>query len=198
MFLYVWETFLAIFASAGLTPSILESGRIGLLLSKPISRPTLLLGRFLGNILIITGNGIYLILSIWIIVGLKTGLWYAEFLITIPITILIFAVLLCVVMLIGIAFESASVAVMVTFALMVISAVLAQRDLFLKLLDREWARQLWMALYWIFPKVWDLGGTISDLISNRQAQWFQAGWTSALFGLVVLCAAIQVFRKRDY
>ena len=39
MFLYVWETFLAIFASAGLTPSILESGRIGLLLSKPISRP---------------------------------------------------------------------------------------------------------------------------------------------------------------
>ncbi len=111
---------------------------------------------------------------------------------------LIFAVLLCVVMLIGIAFESASVAVMVTFALMVISAVLAQRDLFLKLLDREWARQLWMALYWIFPKVWDLGRTISDLISNRQAQWFQAGWTSALFGLVVLCAAIQVFRKRDY
>jgi ABC-type transport system involved in multi-copper enzyme maturation permease subunit len=198
MFLYVWETFLAIFASAGLTPSILEPGRVGLLLSKPVSRPVLLLGRFIGNTLIITANVTYLIFSVWIIVGLKTGLWYPQFLITIPITVLIFTVLLCVVVLIGIAFESASVAVMVTFAIILMSAVLAQRDIFVKLLDAEWARQLWLALYWIFPKVWDLGRTISDLISNRQAEWFRAAWTSALFGVAVLGAAIQVFRKRDY
>lgn len=198
MFLYVWETFLAIFASAGLTPSVLEPGRIGLLLSKPVSRPLLLMGRFLGNTLIIACNVTYLILSVWIIVGLKTGLWFREFLITIPITILIFTVLLCVVVLIGTAFESAAVAVMVTFAIILMSAVLAQRDMFLKLLDAEWARQLWLLLYWTFPKVWDLGRTISDYISNRQAEWFQAAWTSALFGVAVLGAAIQVFRKRDY
>src|SRR5581483_11918833 len=37
-FLYTWGMFLAVFASAGLIPSVLEPGRIELLLSKPVSR----------------------------------------------------------------------------------------------------------------------------------------------------------------
>ena len=36
-FLYTWGMFLAVFASSGLVPSILEPGRIELLLSKPLS-----------------------------------------------------------------------------------------------------------------------------------------------------------------
>src|SRR6202011_384899 len=37
-FLYTWGMFLAVFASSGLVPSVLEPGRIELLLSKPISQ----------------------------------------------------------------------------------------------------------------------------------------------------------------
>ncbi len=37
--LYIWGTLLAIFASSGLIPSVLEPGRISLLLSKPVTRP---------------------------------------------------------------------------------------------------------------------------------------------------------------
>ena len=39
-FLYTWGMFLAVFASAGLVPSILEPGRIELLLSKPLESPS--------------------------------------------------------------------------------------------------------------------------------------------------------------
>ncbi len=198
IFLYIWGTFLAIFASAGLIPSVLEPGRIGLLLSKPVSRVTLLMGRFTGNILLVTANVLYLILSIWVIVGWKTGLWFPEFLITIPITVFVFAVLLCVVTLIGVAFESSSVAVMVAVALMLISAVLAQKDNVVKLLGSQWSRDLWTGLYWILPKVWDLGRAMMSLISDRQAAWITPAWTSGVFGLLVLAGAIQIFRKRDY
>ena len=45
-FLYTFGMFLAVFASAGLVPSVLEPGRIELLLSKPVSRAHILLGRF--------------------------------------------------------------------------------------------------------------------------------------------------------
>lgn len=198
IFLYVWGTFLAIFASAGLIPSVLEPGRIGLLLSKPASRAALLLGRFVGNLLLVTANVLYLILSIWVIVGLKTGLWYPQFLITIPLTIFVFAVLLCVVTFIGVAFESASVAVMAAVALMLISALLAQKDNVVKLLNSEWSRQLWIALYWILPKIWEVGRAMMSLISDRQAEWVTPVWTSAAFGLVVLAVAFRIFHRRDY
>src|ERR1700737_2235209 len=52
-FLYTWGMFLAVFAAAGLVPSVLEPGRIELLLSKPISRVHILLGRFAGNVLVV-------------------------------------------------------------------------------------------------------------------------------------------------
>src|SRR6185437_10563690 len=59
--LYIWGTFLAVFASAGLIPSVLEAGRISLLLSKPLTRTRLLMGRYLGNIAVVSLNHIYLI-----------------------------------------------------------------------------------------------------------------------------------------
>jgi hypothetical protein len=139
-----------------------------------------------------------LIVSIWIIIGLKTGLWYPEFLYAIPITIFVFGVLLCVVMFIGVIFESASVAVMTVTALMLMSAILAQKDRVVKLLASEWSREVWTGLYWILPKVWDLGSAMTRLISDREASWITSAWTSALFGVVVLGAAIQIFRTRDY
>jgi ABC-type transport system involved in multi-copper enzyme maturation permease subunit len=198
IFLYVWGTFLAVFASAGLIPSVLEPGRIGLLLSKPVSRITLLLGRYIGNLLLVTANIVYLIGSVWVIVGWKTGLWYPEFLLAIPFIVFVFAVLLSVVTFIGVAFESASVAVMASVALMLISAILAQKDNVVRLLNSEWSRDLWKGLYWILPKVWELGRAMMNLIGSRQSEWITAAWTSAVFGLLVLAAALRIFCKRDY
>ena len=197
--LYIWGTFLAIFASSGLIPSVLEAGRISLLLSKPLTRTMLLTGRYLGNVLVISANHIYLISSIWIIIGVKTNIWESRFLLAIPISIFIFAVLLCVVVLIGVIFESAALSVMISVALMLISTILAQRQLVVKLLDSEWSRQLWMAFYWIVPKVYDLGAAMRQIILyERQPDWLMPVWTSALFGLVVLSSAIYVFQRRDF
>ena len=107
--LYIWGTLLAIFASAGLTPVLLEPGRIALLLSKPISRPVLLLGRYAGNVLIVALNHIYLVVSIWLIIGSKTGIWERRFLLAIPSSVFMFAVLLCVVTFVGVVFEGGAV-----------------------------------------------------------------------------------------
>src|SRR5205823_2057100 len=113
IFLYVWGTLLAIFASSGLIPSVIEAGRISLLLSKPITRPMLLLGRYVGNVLVVAANHLYLIVSIWVIIGLKTNIWERRFLLAIPTSLFIFAILLCVVVLVGVLTESAALSVMV-------------------------------------------------------------------------------------
>jgi ABC-type transport system involved in multi-copper enzyme maturation permease subunit len=197
--LYIWGTFLAIFASAGLIPSVLEAGRISLLLSKPLTRTMLLTGRYLGNILIVVINHVYLICSIWLVIGLKTNIWQTRFLLAIPISIFIFAVLLCVVVLIGVVFESAALSVMAAAALMLISTILAQRQIVVRLLDSEWSRNLWLAFYWIVPKFFDLGSAMKQIIEyDHQANWVTPVWTSAIFGVVVLSSAMYVFQKRDF
>lgn len=199
IFLYIWGTLLAIFASSGLIPSVLEAGRISLLLSKPITRPMLLAGRYAGNVLVVALNHVYLIASIWIIIGLKTHIWATRFLLAIPTSLFIFAVLLCVVVLIGVISESAALSMMVTIALMLISAVLAQREFMMRVLDPGWSRELWIGLYWIVPKVYDLARAMQQLIVfERQTNWWTPLWTSAAFGIVVLSSAIYVFRKRDF
>ena len=199
VFLYIWGTFLAVFASSGLIPSVLEPGRIGLLLSKPVSRPMLLMGRYVGNLLVVSVNNIYLIGAIWIIIGIKTNIWYTTFLYAIPLTILIFAVLLSVVVFVGVISESAALSVMIAAALMLISAVLAQRQIVVQLLSSEWSRNLWQGLYWVLPKVYDLAKAMHDMIlKETAADWIDPLWTSALFGIVVLSAAIYIFQRKDY
>jgi ABC-2 type transport system permease protein len=197
-FLYTWGMFLAVFASAGLVPSVLEPGRIELLLSKPVSRTHILLGRYLGNVLVISCNVIYLVLGVWIILGIKTRIWSPAFLISIATTIFIFAVLLSVVVLIGVLFESAALATMVSVALMIMSPILAQTSMMLRLLSSEWSRQLWRTLYYSLPKVYDIGRMTLDAIQSHTFSGFMPIWTSALFAAVVLGAALLVFSRRDF
>jgi len=197
--LYIWGTFLAIFASAGLTPSVLEAGRISLLLSKPITRTRLLLGRYLGNVCVVALNHIYLICSVWLILGIKTHIWEPRFLLAIPISIFIFSVLLCVVVLVGVLSESAALSVMVAVALMLVSTILAQRQIVVRLLSSQWSRDLWLAFYWIVPKVFDLGSAMKQIILyDRQAAWLMPVWSSAAFGIAVLLMAVYAFQKRDF
>ena len=199
VFVYVWGTFLAIFASSGLIPSVLEAGRIALLLSKPITRTTLLMGRFVGNFLVVASNHVYLIVSIWVIIGVKTGIWEPRFLLAILSSLFIFTVLLCVVVLTGVLSESSALSVMMAVALMLISAILAQRQIVVKLLSSEWSRNLWQGLYWIVPKVYDLAAAMRQIIVyDREADWFTPVWTSTLFGAVFLGAALYIFRRRDF
>ena len=197
-FLYSWGMFLAVFASAGLIPSVLEPGRIELLLSKPVSRTHILLGRFAGNVLVVSCNVIFLVLGIWTIFGIKTGIWSPNFLISIATTIFAFAVLLSVVVLIGVLFESTALSTMVTVALMIMSAILAQTSTMLKLLSSEWSRQIWRTLYYTLPKVYDLGKMTLDAIQSREFNGYMPIWTSGAFGIVVLALALWVFARRDF
>src|SRR5205814_10472269 len=133
------------------------------LLSKPVSRTHILLGRFAGNVLVVAGNITYLIVSVWVIVGEKTGIWRIQFLAAIGTTVFIFAVLLTVVVLMGVLVESTALATMVTLGLMIMSPVLAQTQLMMRLLSSETSRTIWRVLYYALPKVYDVGSMTLNL-----------------------------------
>jgi len=197
-FLFTWGLFIAVFASGGLVPSLLEPGRIELLLSKPVARHHILLGRYLGNLLVISCNIAYLVLGIWIILGVKTGIWSPVFLWAIASTIFMFAVLLAIVTLAGVLFDSAALSIMITMGIMILSPILAQERVVMRLLSSEWSRQLWKGLYYTLPKVYDLGRMTLDVVTRKPIGDPMAIWTSALFGIAVLSASVWYFARRDF
>jgi ABC-type transport system involved in multi-copper enzyme maturation permease subunit len=197
-FLYGFGLFLAVFASAGLIPTIFEPGRIELLLSKPVRRHHILLGRYLGNLLVIGFNVLYLVLSIWLILGIKTGIWTHEFLYSIGLSIFTFAVLLTVVLLVAVLSESAVLATMVTYGVMITGLIVAQKSTIERLLTSEWSRNVVRGLYYTLPKVWDLGDIGRRMVIGVPIESWAPVWSSALFGAAMLGAGLFAFSRRNY
>jgi ABC-type transport system involved in multi-copper enzyme maturation permease subunit len=197
-FLYSAGMFLAVFASAGLIPTLFEPGRIELLLSKPVHRYHILLGRYLGNLLVVAANLLYLVAAVWLIFSVKTGIWTLGFLYSAALTLFMFAVLLTVVLLTAVLAESPVVATMVTFALMLMSPIVAQRSLLERLLSSAWSRGVARVLYYVFPKVFDVGRICRSLVIGQPVTGWMPLWTSGLFAAVMLALALYAFSRRDY
>jgi len=197
-FLYTAGVFLSVFASAGLIPTIFEPGRVELLLSKPVARYHILLGRYIGNVLVIAFNMFYLVTAIWIIFGVKTGVWAHQFLYSTAISVFVFAVLLSVVLVVAVLTESSVVAMMVAFGLMLISPITAQRQVIAKLLDSEWSRNLMRGLYYLLPKVFDLGAVSRQVVLGRPITDWMPFWSSALFAAAMLSLGLWAFSRRNY
>ena len=129
---------LAIFASSSFVPLMLEKGNIDLLLSKPISRTQLLLGKYFGGILVVFINIAFLILGAWIIISLKFSYWNFNFPLVILVITFTFAVLYSLVVLFGIIFRSSVPGMMTAyFIFLILSPALDFTRLQLKTLSRK-------------------------------------------------------------
>lgn len=199
VFLFTWGLALAVFASGSLMPSLLEPGRIELLLSKPVSRPVILLSRYAGILLVVALNVVYLVGGVWLILAWKTGVWHVEFLVAIPAVMFVFASYLALITWVGVMWESAAVSVMAPMALMLLSPVLAQEAVVVKLLSSEWSRAVFKGIYWVVPKFYDIGRAAMQYIRQRPVDDFAAAaWSTAAFGCVMLAAGLWVFVRRDF
>jgi ABC-type transport system involved in multi-copper enzyme maturation permease subunit len=198
MVLYFAGMALAVFASAGLVSAVFEPGRIELLLSKPVSRTHLLMGRYLGNVLVIAANILYLVIGSWIIFGLKTQVWGIGFLISSLFTIFVFAVLLAVLVLAGVLWDSAAIGIMATFAIMIVTPILSQKDTIERLLDSEWSRDVVRVLYYVLPKTAEISVIIRHVILNQPVESWMPVWSTAIFGAVMLGTGVWLFRRRTF
>ncbi len=197
-FLFTAGLFLSIFAAAGLIPTVFEPGRIELLLSKPVSRVHLLLGRYAGTLAVIACNMFYLVLGVWIVLGIKTGIWYTSFLLAAVLAAFAFAVMLTVVLLVSVVSNSAVLATMVTYFILIVGALLAHHEKIAPLFRRQWARDLTKWLYYLLPKVFDMGNMSRLALEGKGFESWMPLWSSAAFGVVMLSAGLWFFVKKDW
>jgi ABC-type transport system involved in multi-copper enzyme maturation permease subunit len=111
----VWViTLISIVVTAGYIPNMVQKGSVDLLVSKPISRTGLLLYKYLGGVTFVLINAAVAILGVWIVMGLKTGLWPASFPLTIFLIVFFYAILYSVSVLIGVLTRSSLVAILLS------------------------------------------------------------------------------------
>jgi ABC-type transport system involved in multi-copper enzyme maturation permease subunit len=106
--------FAAILVTASIIPQTFEAGAIDLLLSKPVARPLLFLVKFFGGCAFILLNAGYFVVGLWLIMGLRFGLWNNALLLCIPLFLFLFVVYYSVSAFAGVLWKNAIVSVVVT------------------------------------------------------------------------------------
>lgn len=196
--LYIIGLSMSIFATSDNIPSLLKTGSIDLIVTKPISRFNILAGRFFGSLAVVSANILYLILFSWIIFSAEFEIWNFNYLYSALIIILVYSALFTLVMFFGFLTKNGMISMMISFAVIFISPVLMFREYFYTSLSSELIRNLVDFTYYIIPKVSDLGEIIINLNMKEPVETLMPVWSSVIFGVIMFYASYLVFKRKDF
>ena len=187
------------FATAGVLPEALERGTVDLYLSKPIARWELLAGKYLGSVLAIFVNIIYFIGFLWIIVGLRVGIWNTNLLLAGLMMTFAFACLFSIVSLLGVFTRNMAISIIVGFVyLFVISQILQSREQGLfHLSTNEIYRGVLDGLYYVFPQIPAMQVNVLKLVAGNGIEW-QPFLQSFLSSGGILALSAWVLKRKDF
>jgi len=204
-FLYVVGTFLAIFATAHLTPRLQEKGTIDLYLSRPVARVRLLASRYVAGMMLAASNVVYLVGAIWLIVAWKTRVFHPRFFLAGLVILFAIAVLMAFSFCVGVLTSSTGVSIMTTYAIFFFSAIFAGHEKIEAAMAHEWQAAIVRALYWVLPKTAELGRAAIALVGGGRVPRAMAGsltalpfTTTAAFGLACFALAAWLFQRKDF
>lgn len=189
---------LSIFATASIIPNTMEKGNIDLLLSKPIARADLLLGKSLGSLLIVLANVAWFIIGMWVITGARTGIWNAGFLaVTLTVTYT-FLVLHAPMLVIGIASRSSALTIILLYVfIFLIGPILEAREPLAELASSDGLKTVLDVLYYIFPKPDALGNVSKALVMHQPFDWMPV-WSSGMFAAAMYVLAAWMFQRKEF
>ena len=181
-------------------PNMLEKGNIDLLLSKPISRANIILGKFLGGVVLVFFSLVYMIGFVWLILSSKSGYWHFPFLYSILWLTFSFAVIYSVVIFLGLTTQSTVLTIIITiFLVYVVTPLLAVREeVIFTFITNGAIKFIFNFLYYILPKPSDINTTAVSIVSGTAVKSYQPVITSFLFMVIALLSSILYFRKKDY
>lgn len=151
---------LALIATAGFFPSLMQRGTVDVMLSKPIARWQLFLGKYLGSMAFVAVHATIFVVLTFLVCGTRWGVWLPGYLLSIPLVVLLFSYLYCVSVLVAIPTRSSVAAVLVTLGAWVVFAGIQVTD------DRFAHSPLWQQYHsaytasrvvrWVVPKTADI------------------------------------------
>jgi ABC-type transport system involved in multi-copper enzyme maturation permease subunit len=151
---------LAVIATAGFLPSLMERGVIEVVLSKPLPRWKVFLSKYIGSLLFFAFHAVIFVALTFFIVGFRWGAWVPGYLLGIPLTVLLFSFLYCVSALVAVTTRSSTAAILITLGAWVgfagIQSLGDAFEMYPKWKDSRMVYQTATAMRWVVPKTQDL------------------------------------------
>ncbi len=107
---------LILVATAGFLPTMLERGAIDVVLAKPIGRTRLFLYKYAAAMVFVLLQASIFAALVFLVMGLRWGVWAPRFLIVVPLAVLLFSYLYCVSALVAVTTRSTLAAILITIA----------------------------------------------------------------------------------
>jgi ABC-type transport system involved in multi-copper enzyme maturation permease subunit len=105
---------IGVIVTASFIPNMLRKGTVDLLLAKPVVRANLLVFKYLGGLTFLFLNALVAIGGVWLVMGLRTGIWPYTFLLSSLVLTFFFAILYAVSALFGVLTRSTVVSILMT------------------------------------------------------------------------------------
>jgi len=190
--------FLAVFASAGLMPNMLIRGRAEYYLSKPLSRTSLYLNKFIsiwivyGGMTVVCGLISYVALYIFHDFCSTTAFYLFVF------CLLEFIVWLSITLFAGIVFGSSALSMMTAFLVYILQSIFKYHDTFGEIVNSKIMQNIADGLYYIFPKIGEVSDIAENLALDKNINDWMPLWSTLLFSVVLIGVTIFLFNKKDY
>lgn len=197
--LFLGVVVFGVFGTAGVIPDVLEKGTVDIYLSKPIARWQLLAGKYLGSVAVIFVNIAYFIAGLWLVVGLKAGVWNMHFLLAAFLMTYVFACLFAVVAFLGVLSRNMAIAIIGGILyLVVIAGPLEGRQTGLYLISGNGIyRTILDGLYYLLPQVPAMESGAMRIVGGEGTS-FVPYLQSFLSAGALLCGAAWILSRRDF
>jgi ABC-type transport system involved in multi-copper enzyme maturation permease subunit len=210
----------SIVVTAFFIPNMLRKGTIDLLLAKPIHRSSLLLCKYVGGLSFMVLTTVATVLGLWVILGIRSGLWPTGFLVSIGVLVLQFALFYAVSTLLGVLTRSPIVSILGAVAAWGILLVLSVALSILKPFHDanqlpKWVYPAVDTVRLVLPRYKDLDALNSrwlaqdlmpaDSMQRREAEkraeklrWYESLGVTGVYIVVLLGLACWRFAAKDY
>jgi ABC-type transport system involved in multi-copper enzyme maturation permease subunit len=152
--------FLALIATAGFFPAMMERGAIEVVLSKPLPRWKLVLGKYVGSLTFMTVQASIFVILTFLVAGFRWNVWLPRYFLVIPLMILMFSYLYSVSTLVAVYTRSTIAVILLTiFAWITFTGVQSAGDYFEMYPELREYRSAYNGLRvarWVVPKTSDL------------------------------------------
>lgn len=219
---------LGVIITAFFIPNMLQKGAIDLLLVKPLRRSLLLTFKFVGGLTFILLINAFAVLGIWLVLGLRSGVYANWVLLLIPLLTFYFAILYSVSTLMAVLTRSTVTAILVTigawFVFFLAGTVhegleeaARQEEASKKPAEERFftdsaLRPIFSGIHRVLPRISDLNQlssllTFSDFVAGgrlaldampAERNWWESFGVSLAFIAIMLGLACWRFARKDY
>lgn len=186
---------------APLATTLLAPGRIDYLLALPIARWELILGSYLGVLILTLGGTLYGAAGFMTVLGLKTGIWSTGILIATSLASVTFAALYAAMLTTAVFVRYTPVIIISGLGVMISGILASNIESIQTEIETSWLRHLLGTVSQFVPRVARVSHYAADIAGEmpiEPAMLMRSLSGMVFFGLAMLCLGLWHFERKDF